>query len=157
MIIREYDAETDCPGLQQCVISIQDHEHNLDPNLPSGKDIVEAYLPQILESCKQFDGKILVADTAGNIAGYGLILTKVTTEEVEDGDIDFRLIRDLSVLERYRGQGIGSQLLSALENEAKIAGVTRLRIEVLNSNEVAKQVYLSKGFTPYTLLLEKTF
>jgi len=83
------------------------------------------------------------------------VLNRVTSESIEDGDIEYGLIRDLVVLESYRGQGIGGMLLEAAEEEAKRRNVRWLRIEVLSSNETAKEIYLSKGFQPYTLLLEK--
>ena len=156
MQIREFNAETDMEGLQKCVISIQDYERNLDPRLLSGKDIVEEYILDILKECKCSEGSILVAEINKTIAGYVLLLNRVKSESIEDGNMEYGLIRDLVVLESFRGQGIGGLLLEAAEQEAKRRNVRWLRIEVLSSNEIAKEIYLSKGFKPYTLLLEKS-
>jgi len=50
MQIREFYAESDLDGLRACVISVQDYERNLDPRLPSGKDIVEEYVLDMFEN-----------------------------------------------------------------------------------------------------------
>ena len=159
MQIREFEIESDMEGLRECVISVQDYERNLDPRMPDGAGIVDAYVVDLFKSCQRFQGKILVALSRESIppkvVGYVLVLTAVTSESIEDGDIEYGLIRDLVVLENHRGQGIGSKLLKAAENEARKQDARWLRIEVLDSNEAAKQLYLSRGFQPYTLLLEK--
>ena len=155
MQIREFNAESDMEGLRECVISIQDYERNLDPRLLSGKDIVEEYIPGLFEECRSSEGCILVAETHGAIAGYVLLLNRVRSESIEDGNMEYGLIRDLVVLETFRGRGIGGLLLEAAEEVAKSRKVSWLRIEVLSSNENAKEIYLSKGFKPYTLMLEK--
>lgn len=155
MKIREFYAESDLDGLRECVISVQDYERNLDPRMPRGKDIVDEYVLDIFENCRQSEGIIFVAEIKGKVAGYVLLLNRVTSESIDDGGLEFGLIRDLVVLESYRGQGVGGLLLETAEKEAKRRNVRWLRIEVLSSNETAKEIYLSKGFHPYTLLLEK--
>ena len=156
MQIREFNEATDRDGLCECVISIQDYERALDPRMLSGETIVEAYVAEIFEECRRYQGKILVADVEGVIAGYVLLHSHVTSESLEDGNMAFGLIRDLVVLDRFRGQRIGGSLLEAAENLAKKEGVKCLRIEVLSSNENAREIYLAKGFKPYTQMLEKS-
>ena len=155
MIIREYNHETDSDGLRQCVISIQDYERNIDSRMPKGVDIVDEYIHDMFEICKETDGMIFIADIHDSVAGYVLLLSKVKSETIDDGVSEYGLVRDLVVLEGFRGQGVGGKLLHAVENEAEKANVGWLRIEVLSSNEGAKAMYLSKGFKPYTSLLEK--
>lgn len=123
--------------------------------MPPGEDIVDSYLAELFESCERAEGLLLVAASDNEIAGYGLLLSKVRSESVDDGDIEYGLVRDLIVLPRFRGQGIGGMLLTALENAAIDRRVQWLRIEVLESNTVAKKIYLSRGFNPYITTLEK--
>ena len=155
MIIRQFNQETDLAGLKACVISVQDYESNLDPRMPQGSDIVDEYIPEMFEACEHSDGKILVADVDGDVAGYVLILNRVKSESIDDGDLEYGLVRDLVVLEDYRGKGIGGALLRAAEAEARDSGVKWLRIEVLDANETARDLYLSKGFSPLLSTLEK--
>ena len=155
MIIRRFDMDTDLAGLRACVISVQDYESDLDPRMPRGTAIVDEYIPEMFEACRTSDGKIFVAEIDGEIAGYVMVLNKVKSESIDDGDMEYGLIRDLVVLEVYRGHGIGGKLLQAAENEAKENDVEWLRIEVLDANRSAKDIYLSKGFKPLLSTLEK--
>ena len=156
MIIREYNNETDFEGLRQCVISVQDYERGLEPRMPNGKDIVDDYIPDLFRRCKRYKGKIFVADAGGAVAGYVVILTKVTSEDIDDGGMEFGRISDLVVLEKFRGRGFGRELLSAAEIEARDNDVKWLRIGVLSANRIANDLYLSEGFRPHSIELEKT-
>ena len=70
--------------LRACAIELQDFEHGLDPRLPTGSDIADEYVPQMLMRCKSCNGKIFLAEIDGDIAGYVTILTKVSSGELED-------------------------------------------------------------------------
>ncbi len=155
MIIREYNNDTDLEDLRKCVISIQEYERSIESRMPEGKDIVDDYVPDLFRRCEKYQGKILVADVDGTVAGYVLILCKVISESIDDGDLEFALIGDLVVLEEFRNKGYGKELLSAAEIEAKANDVQWLRISVLSSNSLAKKLYLSEGFQPFSAELEK--
>ena len=60
-------------------------------------------------------------------------------------------VHDLVVHESVRGKGIGSQLLKAVENEAKDKGCCKVTLEVLQDNKRAQKVYQSFGFAGYNL------
>ena len=156
MIIRDYNNETDYEGLRKCVIFIQDYERAIEPRMPQGKDIVDAYVIDLFRRCEAHNGKILVADVNGTVAGYVLILCKVKSEDIDDGDLEYGLIGDLAVLEEFQKRGYGKKLLTAAENVAKAGNVKWLRIAVLSSNTIANNLYLSEGFRPHSAELEKT-
>ena len=155
MIIRPFNKDTDMAGLKVCVVSVQDYESNIDPRMPRGSEIVDQYIPEMFDACLAMDGKIFVAEIEDEMAGYVLILNKVKSDSIDDGDMEYGLVRDLVVLEQYRGKGVGGALLQAAEDEARNAEVKWLRIEVLDSNESAKNIYLAKGFKPLLSTLEK--
>ena len=111
MRIREYVEHADTNGWRTCLVELQDFERRIDPRLPRGTDIADDYLLQLMQRCKQCDGKMLVAEIDTEIAGYVAVLTKVQSDEIGDGDIEFGLIADLVVLERFRQQGVGKKLL----------------------------------------------
>lgn len=50
------------------------------------------------------------------------------------------------ILEAYRGQGIGSELLSHLDQWAKQEGIVRLELTVECPNLAARHLYEKNGF-----------
>ena len=55
-------------------------------------------------------------------------------------------IHDLAVLPQYRGQGVGTALLNAVEDHARRKGCCKLTLEVLDDNTPARAVYQRFGF-----------
>lgn len=55
-------------------------------------------------------------------------------------------VSDFYVESRLRGQGIGKQLLLAIEHEARTTGCCRLTLEVQQNNSTARTVYGNFGF-----------
>jgi GNAT superfamily N-acetyltransferase len=127
----------------------------LDHRMPAGKDIVDEYIPRMLERCEQCRGIILVAEVDGEVAGYATVLTKVTSDELEDGDLEYGLVSDLVVTKEFRGQGLGRHLLQAAESFAKAGDVNWLRIGVLAGNRAAQNLYTSMGYSNLYVELEK--
>ena len=55
-------------------------------------------------------------------------------------------IHDLAVLHEYRGQGIGRQLLEAVERHAVETDCCKLTLEVQENNHRARKTYTAAGF-----------
>ncbi|QDT35089.1 GNAT family N-acetyltransferase [Thalassoglobus polymorphus] len=55
-------------------------------------------------------------------------------------------IHDLAVLPAYRGQGIGTMLLEAVETHAKSLGCCKVTLEVRKANPQAEKLYLRVGY-----------
>jgi len=155
MKILEFDKRVHLQQLRDCIIDLQDYERSIDPRMPSGSDIVDEYVPQMLHRCKSTLGQIFVAEVDGNVAGYVTILTKVRSGELEDGDIEYGLVADLVVLQEYRGEGLGRDLLARAEEYAKDHDVRWLRIAVLAANRSAKELYSTMGFSDLFVEMEK--
>jgi GNAT superfamily N-acetyltransferase len=141
--------------LRACLIELQDFEHALDPRLPTGSDIVDDYVPQMFMRCKDCNGKIFMAEVDGDIAGYVTILTKVSSGELEDGDMEYGLVADLLVRKKHRGSGVGRKLLDAAESYARACDVRWLRIAALSDNRKAIELYTSLGFSGLYVEYEK--
>ncbi len=156
MHIREFDVHKDLNRLRECVIELQDFERRLDLRRPAGADIVDAYIPQMRERCEKCHGRILVAEADGEIAGYVMILTKVRSEDLEDGDVEYGLVADLVILEKFRKMGFGKKLLEAAEAHAMSNGVRWLRVGVLAGNSAAMNLYSAMGFSDSYIELEKS-
>jgi len=153
--IIDFERSIHLQQLRACVIELQDYEHALDRRLPTGSDIVDEYIPQMLMRCKNCQGQIFMAEVDGNIAGYVTILTKVSSGELEDGDIEYALVADLLVLKEYRGSGFGRKLLDAAETYARDHAVKWLRIAALAGNRPAIEMYSSMGFSHLFVEFEK--
>lgn len=141
--------------LRECAIALQDYEHEMDPRLPTGVDIVTDYMPRMFFRCRHCDGKILIAEVDDEVAGYAMVLTRVTSDELEDGNFEYGLIADLMVLREHRGQGIGQKLLEAAEAHARDRGVRWLRIGVLAKNAAAEGLYAKMGYSKIYVEREK--
>ncbi len=77
-------------------------------------------------------------DEDGNIRGFVIVM--IVSDEAEIADIAV----DLS----SRGLGIGKLLLSYALDYARFYGITNIYLEVRETNEVAKSLYISSGFKP---------
>ena len=153
--ILKYDSRAHTQALRDCVVELQDYERELDPRMPSGADIVDEYIPEMMQRCKSSLGQVFVAEVDGNIAGYVMILTKVRSGELEDGDIEYGLVADLVVKRVFRGAGIGRALLEAAERYAIDNDVKWLRLAVLAANRSASELYSSMGFSELFVEMEK--
>jgi len=60
-------------------------------------------------------------------------------------------IHDVTVLEKFRGQGLSTKMLNEVEALASFRGCCKLTLEVLEGNDVAKKSYQKFGFTGYEL------
>jgi ribosomal protein S18 acetylase RimI-like enzyme len=123
--------------------------------MPTGADIVDAFVPHMLRRCARCRGKVLVAELDGEVAGFASILARVKSDEIEDGDVEYGLISDLIVAREFRKRGIGRTLLEAAESFAKSNGVKWLRVGVLAKNYAAERLYDSSGFEKLYIEREK--
>lgn len=55
-------------------------------------------------------------------------------------------VHDLSVLQEYRGQGIGTRLLQAVEEYARSRGCCKVTLEVREINPLAERLYRRLGY-----------
>ena len=137
------------------MIELQDFERELDARMPPGSHIVDDYVANMLAKCAEHDGKVFVAGTGHDVAGYVTLLSRVPSDGLEDGEYEYGLISDLVVLEPYRSNGIGTALLRHAEEFAREQGIEWLRIGVLSGNRPALDLYRSLGFADRYTELEK--
>lgn len=155
MHICDFNIRNHLEGVRKCFVELQDFERSLDPRMPPGAEIVDTYIPYMLNRCKKCDGKILVANVDGEVAGFITILTKVKSDDIEEGDIEYGLIPNLFVAKRFRNQGFGKKLLDAAVSFAMDQKVKWLRIGAFADNKVANRLYESMGFKLLFLEREK--
>lgn len=60
-------------------------------------------------------------------------------------------VHDLAVLASHRGQRVGEQLLTKVEDLARQRGACKVTLEVLSGNQSANRLYQRVGFAGYQL------
>ena len=155
IMIREYEPARHHHQLRACVIELQDFERNLEPALPEGQQIADAYLTFLLDRCAISSGKVFVLEVDNVVVGFVGVLTRVLPEEPDEDQAEFAYISDLVVLPSYRRQGLGRTLLQHAEAFARDRGAKVLRVGVLIRNRVARELYRKMGFTDYQVQLVK--
>lgn len=152
--IRSYEAN-DTARLEELFAELQDFERTLEINRVDGKSVAHAYLTQLLDECRRWDGAILVAEVDEKVIGFICILAKYDSGEVIEVEKKSAAITDLVVSSSFRGQGIGRSLLDAAEAYAEQHGAHVLRVGALAKNTVARLVYEKARFREVEIELIK--
>jgi ribosomal protein S18 acetylase RimI-like enzyme len=95
------------------------------------------YLRQIIE---RGNGVTWVAEQDGSVAGFSV--ADFTTEV----DRIFAYIQTIEVAPAHRNQGIGTELLSRMEDSARAAGATVIWLHVDRENDAAIHLYQARGY-----------
>ncbi|MGE9810266.1 N-acetyltransferase family protein, partial [Ferroplasma acidiphilum] len=93
---------------------------------------------------------VLVAGNRNNILGW-LSLNPFSSREA------YRFVADISIYveNSYHGRGIGSGLLDHGIIEAKINGFHKLVLTMFRDNEIARKLYISRGFSTVGIMHEQ--
>jgi ribosomal protein S18 acetylase RimI-like enzyme len=153
--IRDFDRLRDSDALRDCFIELQNYERELDPAKPEGSIIVDTYLDRMFARCREWDGRVFIAELTGQVIGFVCVWARVPPDEPDDSPVEYAFISDLLVRATYRRCGIGRQLLSAAGEYARSRGAGFLRIGVSARNVAAKRLYESAGFQDYEVELAK--
>jgi ribosomal protein S18 acetylase RimI-like enzyme len=154
-MIRDYEPAEHWDQVRSCVVELQEFERELEPSLPRGKDMADAYLTFLLDRCSQTGGRVLVAEVDHEVVGFVAVFARVVPEEPDEDQTPYAYISDLVVLPRYRRRDIGRALLEGAEAFVHSSGARVLRVGVLAKNEPAAKLYRVAGFSEYQLQLVK--
>jgi ribosomal protein S18 acetylase RimI-like enzyme len=141
--------------VRSCVLELQEFERSLEPALPEGAAMADAYLALLLARCSQAAGRVLVAEVDLVVAGFVAVLPHVAPGEPDEEQIPYAYISDLVVLPQYRRRGIGRALLDRAEALVRSSGASILRVGVLAKNRFAASLYREAGFRDYQIQLVK--
>jgi GNAT superfamily N-acetyltransferase len=155
MTVREYFAPDDQPSVRMCLIELQEFERTLDPRVPPGAAIADAYLDGLFRRCDQFAGQLFVAEADGRVVGFVSVLGACRPDAPDDDAAPFAYVDDLVVLPKHRGQGHGQALLGRAEAYAAAQGRSALRLRVKGGNHPARGFYARAGYAEYEVELEK--
>jgi ribosomal protein S18 acetylase RimI-like enzyme len=148
--IRPYQSQ-DRAALLQLIVELQAHEYAIDPaRTEPTLDYAEKYFALLWKEIEENQGILWVA--TWNHAACGFI-SGIVDEAVSRPHYFY--VNDLAVSPAYRGQGIGTQLMNAVEDYARAQGFKRLDVGVLVGNDGAYALYKRLGFRDYVVELTK--
>lgn len=98
-------------------------------------------------------GGLLVGRVDGAIVGFVMFEPESGSYEQ---DVARGVIHNLYVIPAHRGEGIGSELLSAAEAALQQAGIEVVALEVMAANDAAQRFYGRHGYDTHRLELERT-
>lgn len=88
-----------------------------------------------------------LAELAKQYGWFGAIWRGILLDTLERDISEGTLLMDgIFVTEMARGQGVGSALLDAICADAKSKNLSKVRLDVIDSNPKAKALYKRKGF-----------
>lgn len=99
------------------------------------------------------ENQILIAELDGEIVGYTIFRSQVDFPLATK--YKWAMITDLFTHLQYRRKGIATKLLQRSIQYLKSLGVTYVRIQVLQNNKAAINLYHTLGFKDHTLTLQK--
>ncbi|MBC7420589.1 MAG: GNAT family N-acetyltransferase [Bdellovibrio sp.] len=114
------------------------------------KESYAKLLPQGLESKDQFLYSAIEKSTHRAI-GILWMAKKL------NGEKPYVFIYDIELLPEKRGQGLGKQLLSLMEVEAKKLGCVSVGLHVFGHNAAAVALYEKSGFETTSRMMKKDF
>lgn len=145
-------------NVKELLVELQEYIVNLDKE---GYNIItpefkEQNFNKVIQEVSAYEGSILLAKEQGNIVG---LVVGIINNEEEQG-YDFKApkrgrITELVVDKRFRGQGVGIQLLKAMENYFVQAGCSGSMIGVFAYNVEALQFYKKHGYFTRTMDIMK--
>jgi len=154
MDIREFQT-ADTEQVEACIAAMGDYERRIDERCLPGHAVRGWYLTYLQAECAAKQGKILVAEVDGEIAGFAAVQARVPNEDNDEEAYEYAYISDVAVLEAHRNKGIGRALIAAAEDFAVAAGARWLRISVLAQNPIARPLYERCGFGERVVEFEK--
>ena len=157
-IIRPY-TQADYDWVLQCEVHLQEHERAIHdtrlPGLPHSRD----YLAMLWDELADGHGIMLIAEDAqgerlGLVAGH--IIDAPWPMETRDST-RYGYVSDIFIKSEARGSGLAQALLDAIAAHLHKAdpALTRLRVNVLAVNAIARRSYEKAGFTPYEVMYER--
>lgn len=108
---------------------------------------------QTLAALHQDDGVFVARSADSAIVGFATVAPDRGALET---DVDRALLSNIYVRPPRRGEGIGSALLTAVEDHCRDRGIEVLGLEVLADNERAREFYRDRGYDPRRLRLERS-
>ncbi len=156
--IREFKTG-DTDSIIRLMNEFEDYYAGLEQPVRSSRspEFGKAFVPALLKSLEEKDGRMFVALDDGKIVGFtaGIIEDQEETERIAEGENKNGFILELFVREEVRKLGIGSRLIEEIEKYLKEKDCTRIFLEVESANEKVIKFYENSGYEMKRKILVK--
>ncbi|HSX08702.1 MAG TPA: GNAT family N-acetyltransferase [Candidatus Saccharimonadales bacterium] len=146
---RDY-TDSDKPQLIQLSKKLSKFGKILDPmkRIINAPGFAEMDVDETLNNVKKYQGKILLAEDNKKIIGFiiGVTWEQSKKNELEIGKHVLGEVVDLFIEEAYRGQGIGTKMLTMMEEYFKEKGCDSMWVSMFAPNKNAHTIYEKFGF-----------
>jgi ribosomal protein S18 acetylase RimI-like enzyme len=148
--------EADSADIAQAIVELQEFERRLHDSRLPGEAIAAPYFAWLQRQIAEKSGAMLVAESAGGFVGFlACWIERDDYIPLTPAAQVFGYVADVCILPPWRGQDIAGRLLAAAERHLADAGARHVLVGALAANDSALAAYRKRGFTPYTVMLEK--
>ncbi|WP_442581516.1 N-acetyltransferase family protein [Mesorhizobium sp. ASY16-5R] len=98
----------------------------------------------------------LVAEAGGKVVGLMVWAAHTDEPYMDEAARRYGRVDDIVVAEAQRGKGVGQALLAEAERLTREAGMSRLKLTVLDGNDAAVAAYERAGYRDYARVMLKT-
>ena len=144
----------DLGDVRRLLAELQDFEHSVRASVKSAEQMGDAYLSYVMDRLADLGdtGTCVLAERGGKIIGLAIAAVEDDILETASRHVH---VHDLVVSGSVRGQGVGRQLIDAIEQFARGLGVNRISTSALAANERAATAYRKLGFQPVEVTFER--
>ncbi|MGX5174641.1 GNAT family N-acetyltransferase [Aliikangiella sp. IMCC44653] len=123
------------------------NDYSMDP-MGAGKPLATETQQQLIKQLKKLSYAVsFIIYVDGKPAGMSNCFEGFSTFKCQA----LLNIHDFAISPEYRGYGLASTLLQAIEKLAQQRGYCKITLEVLEGNELAQNLYRKHGFQGYEL------
>ena len=142
----------DREGLSRLTAEVHELHREARPDVYMEFD-PEQFRKEISDTLYRPDSILLVAEEEGELAGMALLTLRQPPNPILKPRL-YAFLEELSVGERFRGQGIGTALFAAAKEQALRRGAVSLELQVWSFNEAALRFYEKMGMKEKTFRME---
>jgi GNAT superfamily N-acetyltransferase len=157
-VIRPY-VESDQAWVLQCEVDLQEHERALHDARLTGLPHSRDYLEMLWRDLAEGRGAMLIGE-GGDGKRHGFVAGHIVDEpwptETRDST-RYGYVSDVFVCPDARGNGLAQALFDAIAAHFLRVDpdLSRLRVNVLAVNAMARRAYEKAGFAPYEVMYER--
>lgn len=139
----------DADAVVEMWLALADGQRKYGSHIPA-----EPNRTQIRESVlRHITGDQLLLARADQLCGFVMFTVEQGSFEQ---DVTRGIVENLFIRPNFRGDGIGSELLSRAEQRLSDRGVGTIALHVMADNDRAREFYRVRGYDPQRLELEKS-
>ena len=136
--------------LRPVFLALRDHHHDITPDWGPVRSDEDAWQRrrETYAAILEEGGSLHLAVDEGRIVGLAVCERHENESATwQEPDAQFAIV-DFVLLPEARGTGAGTQLMEAVEADARERGLTALDLMVVDANDGARRFYERLGFTP---------